>query len=209
MHIPLAKKFFDHLFSQTDGYRLSSEAKTRLQLKGPELTYGEINWDSFMDIMAEVHYIGHHETFYDLGSGTGKPVIAAALLGTFRRALGIELLPDLYQESKRILFNFNKRVRPHLPDHRRQITVDFINSDIFDFDWSDGNVVFCQTTCYPDDTMARLALTLQRLPKGSLVITLSRSLWSDDFPVIWQHPYKMGWGEATVFIYRKLADPET
>ena len=41
-------------------------------------------------------------TFYDLGSGTGKCTIAAALTLKFNKIMGVELLDGLYYESVRM-----------------------------------------------------------------------------------------------------------
>lgn len=40
--------------------------------------------------------------FYDLGSGVGKPVIAAALLYAFESCIGIEIQNILYEKSKEL-----------------------------------------------------------------------------------------------------------
>ena len=49
--------------------------------------------------------------FYDLGSGTGKAVIAAALMHNFAVCCGIELLEGLHTISLEIQNEYNIRVR--------------------------------------------------------------------------------------------------
>ena len=39
--------------------------------------------------------------FYDLGHGSGKAIVAAAIIGCFERITGIELLEGLYYQSIR------------------------------------------------------------------------------------------------------------
>ena len=52
--------------------------------------------------------------FYDLGSGTGKPVAAAAVLHNFDVCIGIEILEGLHNASMEILHAYNTRVYIHI-----------------------------------------------------------------------------------------------
>ncbi len=47
-------------------------------------------------------------TFYDLGSGVGKGVIAVSLIHAFDYCVGIELLDSLYKTSLELLNKFNE-----------------------------------------------------------------------------------------------------
>ena len=48
--------------------------------------------------------------FYDLGSGTGKPCVAAAVLHNFDICYGIEILEGLYSMSLDVVASYNSRV---------------------------------------------------------------------------------------------------
>jgi SAM-dependent methyltransferase len=204
MHPNRAEEIFNDLFANVDGYALASQGKQKLGKYDSHLTYGEISWDSFLDIIAEVQYLNDHKIFYDLGSGTGKAVIAAALLGNFSHVLGVELLPELYKEAKKVLLKFNKNVRPNLHPANQKVVVDYIHNDLFDHDWSNGDVVFMQTTCFNENLMERLEEQAESLKPGSMVITLSKYLRSPSFKIVTQKKYPFGWGEATVFIHKKI-----
>jgi hypothetical protein len=52
--------------------------------------------------------------FYDLGSGIGKPVIAAALLHNFEKCIGIETLEGLYTTSLLLQDRYNSVGKPAL-----------------------------------------------------------------------------------------------
>ncbi len=67
-------------------------------------TYGEITFEPIAEILNEIKekIINKGEAvFYDLGSGFGKPCLAAALSlpGVFKRCIGIEYLDGLYSKS--------------------------------------------------------------------------------------------------------------
>jgi SAM-dependent methyltransferase len=66
----------------------------------PALTYGETPLPTLAAALAriaEAHGgVREGATFLDVGSGTGKPVFAAALLHPWARCVGVEILPGLH-----------------------------------------------------------------------------------------------------------------
>src|SRR5688572_30636458 len=89
----------DRIFSDIQGYTLSSVGRMKLQRDAdPAFTYGEVTPES-VQMMLETVQPQPGEVFYDLGSGTGKAVIFAAILADFARCTGIELVEDLWQAA--------------------------------------------------------------------------------------------------------------
>ena len=57
--------------------------------------------------------------------------------------------------------------------------VEFVHGDAIDFsvcDWSDGNVVFANSTCFDDALMWKLAKAATALKKGAIFITLTKRI---------------------------------
>jgi SAM-dependent methyltransferase len=105
--------------------------------------------------------VGPDDVVYDLGSGDGRIVIAAARdFGA--RGVGIELDPDLVTESLR-----NAR-RARVADRTR-----FLQQDIFEADISEATVV---TLYLSPEVNLRLRPKLLALPPGSRIV-------SHDFPI--------------------------
>jgi len=105
--------------------------------------------------------VGPDDVVYDLGSGDGRIVIAAARdFGA--RGVGIELDPDLVAESLR-----NAR-RARVADRTR-----FLQQDIFEADVSEATVV---TLYLSPEVNLRLRPKLLALPPGSRIV-------SHDFPI--------------------------
>jgi SAM-dependent methyltransferase len=73
---------------------------------------------------------GAHDVVYDLGSGDGRMVIAAARDFGVRRAVGIEIKPELIQESRR------NAARAKVANR-----VQFVHGDLFTNDLSEASVV--------------------------------------------------------------------
>lgn len=75
------------------------------------LVYGEVAFEPFAMALHKIKHkfggLGSKSQFYDLGSGTGKPVFAAVLLhGDFESATGIEILGDLHAASVKMLWRW-------------------------------------------------------------------------------------------------------
>lgn len=204
MHIETTNFILNQLFSNVNGYELSSVGKKNLGLeKEKSLTYGEVIVESMVDILDAVGG-PLRGTFYDLGSGTGKAVLLAALLGNFDRVIGIEIVPELHAASVKMRDEYYAFVKPHLPEAKHH-TIDFILADILTHDFSDGDVVFVQSTCFPEELMAAVERKLEKLKVGAKTVSLSRPIASHSFVVEISGRCRLGWGEATVYIQRKVA----
>lgn len=98
--------FFQKRFCSCDKTeRLDRETTSNMI---PRLVYGEIDFDTFALCLEKVktkygNAAGVMQepggVFYDIGSGTGKPVIAASLLYPFQRACGIEVRGEHMSKS--------------------------------------------------------------------------------------------------------------
>ncbi|CAM9922769.1 unnamed protein product, partial [Ectocarpus sp. 13 AM-2016] len=74
--------------------------------------------------------------------------------------------------------------------------------------WSDGDCVFANSTCFPEDLMDALARQAEELKPGSIVVTFTKGLDSTAFEVLSKRRFEMSWGPATVFIHRRRLDGE-
>lgn len=174
--------------------------------------YGEIQFWAFASILSRA--IPDHANcgmFYDLGSGSGKAVLAAALLFPFEGVTGIELLPSLHESAVKSAQELTARCPPTDISARTSPLVTFQCADIFTADWSDGDIVFVASTAFDESMMEQLSQQATRLKPGSRVITLSLPLpavhGSSEQPhyqLLWSEPYRFSWGNATVYLHQKL-----
>jgi predicted RNA methylase len=87
----------------------------------PSLIYGEVSYSSFIRTLRSLD-LAPGGVFVDLGAGSGKPCIAAALVGGFREIVGIETLGSLcsiaqgavarYAALQRATFSIGARSTP-------------------------------------------------------------------------------------------------
>lgn len=181
------------------------ERKNSKSKKDLSLTYGEIEYKSFYRILCMVQSIDNSSTnetiFYDLGSGSGRAIIAATLTQNFQNAKGIEILSSLYDISKAVESIYLESYRHLL--HQSTGSMEFILGSILDYDWSDGDIVFVNSTCFTDDLMNQVSQKANLLSPGAIVITFTNSLTSTWFDIINTTRYEMSWGPATVYIHRR------
>ncbi|CAM9175997.1 unnamed protein product [Scytosiphon promiscuus] len=145
--------------------------------------------------------------FYDLGSGSGRAVFAAVLAADFRCAVGIEVLGGVFRASTRIFKRYRKLVEPVLGS---PAVIELLHGSFLDraCDWSDGDLVFANSTCFAEDTMLAIAARAELLRPGARVVTFTTALKTPWLRVLTKRRYQMSWGPATVFVHQKLSSQE-
>lgn len=152
-----------------DAKRISRLERTSLGLDAPSLVYGEVAFHTMGSFLwSPVLALKSGGVFYgaagapsprlapraliplfppaDLGSGTGRAVFAASMLHDFSRCVGIEVLEGLYMASVEQLARFEKEGKTDAPAERKHQEIVFVRADLLDYDWSDADVVFANST---------------------------------------------------------------
>jgi len=117
--------------------------------------YGEVEPDEFDQLLAR-HSGVAHGTFFDIGSGTGKCVLQAALSGRFDRVVGIEVMHSTHAIAEVLLQEFQADILPEIaPKHvdvecRRVSLLD-------DTSWLDAEFVYCCNVAFPDTLTEQIA----------------------------------------------------
>jgi hypothetical protein len=199
----LATAIHDALFTDVNGYALSSLDRTnKTECNNADFTYGEVTPESVRRIIDMLPV--KTGTFCDLGSGTGKAVVLAPVLGQFTHSIGVELLPNLHDTAASVGQRYEKEIKPTLPEAMRNHTLEYRNEDIFLTDLSNVDVVLAHcTTCFAEDTMRRFTKKCEETRPGTHLACISRRLESDCFEQIMVDSCSMGWGTATVYVYRR------
>jgi hypothetical protein len=201
---------FDIIFSDCSfqvGKALSNSERRskRIHQSGnASFNYGEIDYSSFYEILRRIPQKVKTGRFYDIGSGTGRAVIAARLTQDFQNCIGIEILSGLHKQALRRVVLFNRSHRSNLFTGQEN-NISFHCTSFEDFDWSDGDCIFVNSTSFDAKLMGILARMAERLKGQSVIITFTKSLkeYSGEFSVIDSFKRKMSWGRATVFIHQR------
>lgn len=198
----LAMKVFNQIYNEFGGYQIAKNERKRLDIHDDSFIYGEIRFAAFAYLLDNIE-IKPGEVFYDLGCGSGKAVIAAGLLRSWRKCCGIEFLPGLaeccHEVKKKVLANpgFIYHFKTDLS------AIEFKNQNFLEADFLDADVVFLHATTFQTSLWQALLLKLNQLKVGSRVIVASLRLPEAFFELKNAHVVTMGWGECSVYLYHK------
>lgn len=188
---------FDKLYDQVDGFALSKEA--RLTGDSPQFVYGEIDFESFIALLSLCNP-NANTIFVDLGSGSGKAVLACAMVFNVKKSCGIEWFPSLYQcaiSQQAQLLSW-----PNYTVLRERIF--FSQGDLLDYPLTDATLVFINATAFFGEYWADISRHLEQVTPGALVISTSKPLRSNQFETLSITKVLMSWGVVQAFIQKRV-----
>lgn len=192
--LDLHQRHYDGLFQTVDGFSLSKQA--RATEDAWEYTYGEIDFMSFIALLSSISPTPNM-IFYDLGSGIGTAVLACAMVFEPQKACGIERFKTLHDTALK-----QQEQLAQWPTYKDTIQkIHFIEGDFLSIDFSDATVVFINATALIGETWDALVRRLERLNAGTIIITTTKMLKSDDVLLKKTLPIQMSWGIINAFIY--------
>ena len=168
------------------------------------LVYGEVEFWPFAHLVRHGLAVRDGDVFTDLGSGSGRAVLAAALLHPgLAVARGVELLPRLHAAAQGRADEMRRELEglARGPSAGAAAPVELVCGDVMEWPWwRDTTAAFAACTGFSDDMMARVAQLAERMPAGARVVTYSRPLPSTAFRVTLCRKYRVSWGNVTVFV---------
>lgn len=190
-------------------------------LKKENFIYGEVNFRAISYILL---YLTHEHKlldkngyFYDMGSGTGRAVIGAALTVPFEKYIGIEYLDSLYNTSIIIKKKFeedlpnyykdNKQMLPKYNNDKNIPDIELIHGDFLKIDLSKASFIFINSTTFSDKLLGDLAEKFNEDCKSGCIVVnttmelskLDRKKW-DFLPYFRRY---MSWGIVTINVYKR------
>mmetsp|Transcript_22134 Transcript_22134/g.43586 ORF Transcript_22134/g.43586 Transcript_22134/m.43586 type:complete len:335 (+) Transcript_22134:86-1090(+) len=202
-----AERLYDTLFDGCSLEHGKCVSKAERQDKGlvgsKSLIYGEVEFQSFAKVLRKIGAPAG-QVFYDLGSGTGKAVFVARFLHDFGKCGGIEVLQGLHGAALEVKRRYESGPYADNLTVGNDDDIDLREGSILEEDWSDGDVVFANSTCFDDNLMEAMARQASKLKPGAFFVTFTKGLNSPSFEVMERKRYKMSWGPATVYIQRRL-----
>lgn len=159
-------------------------------LPATSFAYGETPWTAIHRILTELN-LGPDDTLFELGSGTGRFSLFAARL-TGCAAVGFELVPPFVERADRIA---------------RAIGLtrcEFRVEDFFRASWRGASAVYCATTTFDDETLARFEAKCGELRVGARTVTVTQPPRRAGLEPEWMQVLDFSWGPGTVFIHRRV-----
>ena len=150
--------------------------------------------------------------FYDLGSGTGKAVLAMSLMHKFKRLVGIEYLENLFKLSQTVKQSYNNTINEKFENHRELLSLDrpnnieFLQGDFLKQSWEDASFIFANSTCFSTDLMNNIANKANKECKsGTVIVTFTKRLnkLNSEWELTDGFRRLMAWGIATIYIHKR------
>jgi SAM-dependent methyltransferase len=200
-------KLLNALYADIDAYHFSKQDRQRLGLDDDNFIYGEVHFLSFLNILERVKPRSG-DIFYDLGSGSGRAVIAAALAFDFSKSCGIEILPTLIDLANNQVTKAKSLIKLEQADSaehylQKIANVMFINDDFLHVDIDDADIIFITATCFHYTMWQEIVLKLATLKPGARVIVGTKKIEHEQFELVDQCIEPMSWGISSIHTYIK------
>lgn len=187
---------FHELYQNLDGFSLSKQART--QSDAMEYVYGEIEFLPFIALLSLVTP-DEDTVFYDLGSGTGKAVLASVMVYPVKKSVGVELFPNLHEAA----CGQKKQLAQKDEYSKNAEKIEFILGDFLHVPLDDATLIFINATALIGPTWTSLCQRIDRLPALEVVITTSKPLVCSHFTMTQTTQIKMSWGVVNAYIHIK------
>jgi hypothetical protein len=190
----------------SSGYDISQLHCDRCGYNDPSLSYGEINVETVQDIFYRLAVHGFNKDFggklVDIGSGLGRILYASLLIHDFESCVGIEILSDLCDISKKTIKQWDK-LKKVCSSRKQDCHVKFLCGDATVIEWSDADLVFIHPTCFDDILLKKMVDIAEQMVAGSFFVSVSKMITSDYFFLIDGFSGDVSWGKAMIYIYKR------
>jgi hypothetical protein len=200
LHLKEHAQVFQTLYQNINGFTLSKQG--RQEHDALDYVYGEIEFLSFIALLSLTRP-NNQTVFYDLGSGTGKAVLACAMVFPVQKSVGVELLPQLHEAAclqAKQLASIERYVE-------RSQHIQFILGDFLKVNLDEATTIFINATALFDPTWTQLCTRLEQLTHITTIITTSKPLNSMFFTVTKQAPVQMSWGVVFAYLHQRKKKP--
>ncbi|KTC97239.1 histone methylation protein DOT1 [Legionella geestiana] len=187
---------FDTLYAPVDGFALSRAA--REGRNAPEYTYGEVCFLPFAALMCKAG-LTRESVFWDLGSGTGRAVLIAAMVFEVRKSAGVEYFAPLHEAAKLA----GERLSQTPGFAACANSLHFEHGNFLETDFYDATHVFINASALFGDTWTLLVERLQALCPGTVVVVTSKRLPATFFTLTGTSVVEMSWGSVQAFLYQR------
>jgi len=181
-------------------YRPESTSAAELMQHHGEMIYGEITFTALTTLLS-VLGASRQDHFFDLGSGTGKAVLQAALQHRVASSTGVELVHERHAVAQRAL----RLLHAPQGSTTTAVNVSFHHRSMLETDLSFASIVYVNSLALAAGTLSRLGEKLREVPRGAFVASIKHI--PGDHLVrerTMQLQMTFGSGPTEVIIYRRV-----
>lgn len=187
---------YQQLYANVNGFALSKAARTKQDAM--EYVYGEIEFESFIALLS-LCKPEPSTIFYDLGSGTGKAVLACIMVFNVQKSCGIELFSSLHECALR-----QQQRLKNIPDYQSKAErIEFRQDNLLEAQFGDAHLIFINATAFFGETWLTISKLVELVKPGTLIITTSKAFCSPLLTIIRVTQVKMSWGWVKAYIHQR------
>jgi len=153
---------FEMLIKQATDTSISAEDQKAFRETGSGPTYGYMTWDGVNQMLCDLDL--RDKVFYDLGSGIGRPVFAAAMqFPMLKKAIGIELSSQRHGQAQKIL--------SMMEEGPAKDRVKLLCGNLLENRLQDADIVYISSLCFSKAFIKRMAEHFdEQLKPGAIVL---------------------------------------
>lgn len=188
----------DHLYGDLNGYDSTDAEESVVVESKSSAMYGEILPTSTTELLDYLN-LNEDDVLFDLGSGTGKFIMQAALTTKIRRCVGIELVQRRHFAAQAVLQVAGYEGRLQTQD------VEFLCEDFMEAALEGATIIYTCSTAFPQALLQNLARRMSDLPSNTIFVTLQDLDETPWFLLEDVLALDMSWGKSrAVHIYRRV-----
>lgn len=187
-------KIFDDFLNNIDGFDSFFKSRNNFSSNN-KLVYGEFNIKSCSDsinILKDFCKLDKTEKVLDMGSGIGKIVIAMHHTDMFKDVDGVEIIPDLTDDSRKIIKLYGNKFKKNISN------IHIYNQDSLTLDIKDYDIIFSNTTVDDDFRKKLIDKISNEAKNGCIVITSISAFTSDKLKLVRKFNSNFSWGDSCI-----------
>lgn len=189
------------------GRKISTRYRDEHGKSDSSLAYGELEPEIFVTLYTKVckGYGSHPQgRFYDLGSGVGNLVYAAAFVGDFAKCCGVEVIPPLLERGLKRMDQWRQFTEEARSSFKTP-AISWINANFLEsLIWIDATFVFLHWTAFSLPQRLLMADHLGLCAEGTIVVSITHAVPSTDFITLVKDECTASWGTTDFYVLEKI-----
>lgn len=191
------------------GKRVSQSDRNARGLVDACYAYGEVSVEVFATIQSKINlsfgWCTDTPAFYDLGSGVGQLVYAAALVGEYNKCVGIDFVESCLKRGSARMERW-KNLSTKFTQKYKDVRIDFIYDNIFECTFqAEGTFLWLHWTAFSTSQRDSVSDSLKYCREGTYVVTLTHPLSGSDYHLHVKDTCEASWGTAIYHVYEKTS----
>jgi len=194
------EKKFNRYFNTVTSTNLGAGDEDRFRDHRSQSTYGYLTFSGTDDMLTGIETKG--KVFYDLGSGVGKPLVAAVMLfPKLKRAVGIELSKGRHDQGTMVL--------KEIKDKNIKAKVVLVQGSMLDAELSESDIIYISSLCFSTEFLKKLASHLNSSLKQGTIVLTSKALPLPRGVLVSRPIVAMSWNSTHQLYHYKIIQPKS